>query len=195
MGESLGAVTFDQLLDQLAAPAPAPAGASAAALTAAMAASLVVMVARGTPAWPEGTTVTRRASVLRTSLLELADDDARAVGLLLAATRAPKTTHQAEEFARTLEEASKPPLAIAVAAAEIAELAAEAEKHGKPVMRADAAVAAAIARAATNSAVLVIEANLNSGPGNATTAEGSDLLRRAREATLRAKASATTDEP
>ena len=195
MGDSLGAVTFDQLLDQLAAPAPAPAGASAAALIAAMAASLVVMVARGTPAWPKGATVTRRASVLRTSLLELADDDARAVGLLLVATRAPKTTHQAEEFARTLKEASKPPLAIAVAAAEIAELAAEAEKHGKSVMRADAAVAAAIARAATNSAVLVIEANLNSGPGIATTAESSDLLRRAREATLRAKASATTNEP
>jgi formiminotetrahydrofolate cyclodeaminase len=165
-GGSLGALTFDQVLDQLAAAAPAPAGASAAALTAAMAASLVIMVAQGAPTWPEGQTVALRASVLRALLVQLADDDARAVGLLLEATRARTTTHRAEELARALEEASKPPLAIAAAADEIAELAAEAETRGKPVMRADATVAAIMARAATNSARLVVKTNLDSIPGN-----------------------------
>ena len=51
----------------------------------------------------------------------------------------------------------------------------------------------AAARRRNELSLLVIEANLNSGPGNAPTAESSDLLRRAREATLCAKASATTN--
>ena len=179
-------LTLDDLLERLAAPAPAPAGGSAAALVAAMAASLVEMIGHGSPAWSEGRSIAAQASALRSQLVALAAEDAREVARLLQQARQPPTPDHSEKLARALMDASEPPLAIAEAAADLVELAAQAQAEGKHVMRADAAVAATLANAAAVSALLVIEANLQPGSGDETNERNSKLLQRARAATARA---------
>ena len=181
----LGALRLDEVLDRLESPAPGPAGASAAALAAAMAASLVVMTACGTDAWADGRAVAERASQLRGRLVELADEDAQAVARLLELFREPVSDGRAEKMASGLVEAAKTPLAIAVAAAELTELAGAAAEQGKPVMRADAAAAAQLAEAATRAAVLVVETNLAAIPRDAVAPERDVLSRRASDALTR----------
>jgi formiminotetrahydrofolate cyclodeaminase len=177
----LGATTLEQLLDELAAPAPGPAGASAAALAAAMAASLVEMVARGTGEWSDGARVADSAGELRRRLVQLAQDDADAVARLLELFRAPET-ERTDDLALGLLSASRPPLEIAVAAAEVAALARAASAEGKRVMRADASAAAQLAGAATRSAATVVETNLAAIPGDGAAAERAELSRRAGDA-------------
>lgn len=184
-GDSFDGLTFAGVLERLAAPAPAPAGASAAALAAAMAASLVMMIGRGTSAWLDGNAVAARASDLRARLVTLAKEDARSVARLLELSREPASGDGGQNLALGLLEASRPPLAIAEAAAEIVELAADAATNGKPIMRADAAVAAVLARAAATSALLVIETNLNAASAAPASAESSVLLQQARDAMTR----------
>ena len=179
---ALGTLTFDELLERLAAPAPAPAGGSAAALSAAMAASLIVMIGRGTPGWPEGRTVADRATGLRSRLVALAHEDARAVGRLLETFRERETTARAGKFANALVEASTPPAEIAAAAAEVVELAVLASEHGKAAMHADASAAALLARAAADSAVAIVESNLKAVSGDGTVVTREALLQRARTA-------------
>jgi len=184
--DSLGSIALDDVLGLLAAPAPTPAGGSAAAFTAAMASSLVVMVGRGSPAWPEGKTAARRASTLRASLISLADDDVVALASLLDLLRDSTDAERGERFSSALLAASRPASAIAEAAAEIAELAAAAEATGKRIMRADATVARVLATAATSSALRIVETNLGAlGETESAGAESSILLRRARDAAKR----------
>ena len=100
-----------------------------------------------------------------------------------------RDTHDADEggLSSALVEASRPALAIVEAAAEIAELAAEAEMNGKPIMRADAAVALVLATAASGSALQIVETNLRAPrAGELKDAESSMLLQRARAAAKRA---------
>ena len=184
---ALGELTFDGVLEQLEAPAPALAGASAAALVAAMAASLVVMVARGTRRWPDGQAVADRAARLRERLVELSEADGRAVAGLLDISREPPAVDRADKLALALLAASKPPVEIADAAAEIVELAADAAANGTRVMQADAAAAAVLARAATSSAVLIVKTNLSAMAVDPAITESSELLRRAGAAAERAK--------
>ena len=177
----LGTSTVDRLLDQLAAPAPGPAGASAAALAAAMAASLVEMVARGTAEWDEAGRVADRAGELRARLVELAEEDTDAVARVLELFRGPKPA-PADDLALGLVAASRPPLEIAGAAAEVASLARAAADEGKRVMRADATVAALLASAATRSAATVVETNLSAIPGGGAANERAELSERAADA-------------
>jgi formiminotetrahydrofolate cyclodeaminase len=158
-----------------------------------MAASLVVMIGRGTPAWKEGETVAGRASDLRALLVRLAEEDAGSVAGLVQLARRPASPDRAGIVASGLLEASRPPLAIAEAAAEIVELAAVAEVNGKPIMRADAAVAAVLAAAATSAAALVVETNLNAISDDAATPERLVLRRQAHHATVRAEAARVLD--
>ena len=172
---ALGSLTVDALLEELAAPAPAAAGASASALTAAMAASLAAMVARGTSTWMEGDDVATQATELRARLVALAEEDAAAVAGLLEILRRKAHGHA---LALGLIDASRPPVAIAEAAAEVARLADSAAENGKRVMRVDAAVAAVLARAAVRSAVTVAETNLAAVPPDAGGGEPATLLGR-----------------
>ena len=149
------------------------------------------MVGRGSPAWPEGDAAASRASALRARLTSLAEEDVVSLATLLDFLR---DTRDAGEggLSSALVEASRPALAIVEAAAEIAELAAEAEMNGKPIMRADAAVALVLATAASGSALQIVETNLRAPrAGELKDAESSMLLQRARAAAKRASSLAT----
>jgi len=178
-------LALDNVLGLLAEPAPTPAGGSAAAVTAAIASSLVVMVGRGSPAWPEGENVASRATVLRTHLMTLAEEDVVALASLLELMRNPADGERDERLSSACLAASGPAVAIVESASEIAELAKEAEANGKRIMRADAAVARELATAAASSALRIVETNLAAARDEATRAGRSLLLQRARSAAQR----------
>jgi formiminotetrahydrofolate cyclodeaminase len=144
------------LLGQLEAPAPSPAGGTAAALAAAAAASLVIMVARGSPSWPEGPQTAATAEQLRERLLTLGDDDATAIAAMLAALRGPPDDPDRRE---ALLRSARVPCEIAQHAAEVATLARSAADNGKRVMAADASIALILAEAATRAAALIVTTN------------------------------------
>lgn len=141
------------------------AGGSAAALSAALAAALVTMTARVSRSWEAAPGVAAQARALRHRLVTLAHDDAEAFA---AATAALAT---GEERGRTplgvvLARAADAPLAIARAAADVAELAALAAEGSTPAVRPDAIAAAALAEAAATVAAHLVEVNLSTLPGD-----------------------------
>jgi glutamate formiminotransferase/formiminotetrahydrofolate cyclodeaminase len=153
---------FGSLLDALEAPAPSPCGGSAAALAGAMAASLVRLVAHRAPDWVEAPGVAAQAGVLRARLLQLAEDDVRAYAAAMEALAAAREAGGGRDhlIGVALERAAEVPLAVAAAAADVAELAAEASKHGSPALRPDATTAALLAEAASRSSARLVEVNL-----------------------------------
>ncbi len=78
--------------------------------------------------------------MLRTRLVQLAEDDVRAYAAAMEALAAAREAGGGRDhlIGVALERAAEVPLAIAAAAADVAELAAEAAVHGSPALRPDA---------------------------------------------------------
>lgn len=175
------------LLDELASEAPTPGGGSAAAIAVAMAAGLVAMAARLSRAeWPEAGGAIAQAEALRVRVAPLAQRDAEAYEQALAALRPPKELEPEARDAvigEALSRAAEVPLAIAEAAADVAELAAVVAEKGNPAVRPDAAAAALFAEAGARTAANLVAVNL-------ATTEDDPRARRAREAAAAASAAA-----
>ncbi len=156
------------LLEALEAPAPSPSGGSAAALAGAMAASLVVLVGRRSPSWPDAVGIAAQAGSLRARLIDLADEDVRAYAAALEALAAARESGGARDhlLGVALEGAADVPLRIAGACADVAELAALAASSGKPQLQPDATTAVLLAEAACRSAARLVEVNLATLPGD-----------------------------
>ncbi|MAG34919.1 MAG: methenyltetrahydrofolate cyclohydrolase [Dehalococcoidia bacterium] len=185
-------------LDGLASDASIPGGGGAAALTGALGAALLSMVSRFTlgreryeQSWPHIEPLLAESERLRQTLLQAAEDDARAYGEVGAAMRRPRSTRDQRRERRAalqaaLHSATAVPLETARAARRALNLAATAAEHGNPNLVSDAGVAAALAEAALQSAALNVRINLASirdGDFVATTeAELTELLTGAGEA-------------
>jgi len=163
--------TVAELLERLAAKTPAPGGGAAAALAGATAAALTEMAAAYALTRPgcdgEGiTALHRRAGALRERLLELADADARAYQPVLDALALDRgDSGRAPALRAALSAAAEVPLEIAVASAEVAELAAtSARAPGNEPLAGDASAAALIAEAATRAATALVQLNLEGSP-------------------------------
>jgi formiminotetrahydrofolate cyclodeaminase len=176
--------TLRDLLDALEETAPSPAGGTAAAVVAAMAASLVVMVGRESPAWPDGPAAALGAATLRERLLALGADDVRAFAAVLTASRESGSGALVEALIR----ASEVPLEIAERAADVAELAGHAARDGKRPLRPDAEAAAILAEGATRAASLLVGVNVAALPGDEDEPTKSRLIKAARAAHARAAA-------
>jgi formiminotetrahydrofolate cyclodeaminase len=147
------------LLGEIAAATPAPGGGSTAAVACALAAALVEMSA-GPPH--------ERAAALQARALELADEDLSSFAPVLEAQRLPAGDETRSERVRAaLSAASETPLAIAAVGCEVAELAAEVARAGRPALEGDAATAALLAEAATRAAARLVELNLARAPDDA----------------------------
>lgn len=174
-----------ELLEQIAARTPAPGGGTAAALAGATAASLVEMAAAFGASRPGAdgnlARVHDRATILRARLLELADEDALAYQPVIDALARPQADGQRKEaIASALSAAADPPLHIATAAAEAAELAvAAATAPGNEHLLGDATTAAMLAEAATRAAARLVELNLARSPDDVRLAEACELTTRA----------------
>lgn len=176
------------LLGALEAPAPSPAGGSASALAAAMGASLVVLACRASTDWDDAPGIAAQASTLRDRLVALAEEDVRAYAAALEALDAASDAGGGRDrmLGLALEGAADVPLAIARAAADVAELAALAATAGKPTVRPDAVVGAMLAEAAAASAAGLVEVNLATLPQDERCTQGRAHAAAAREARDRA---------
>ena len=133
-----------------------------------MAASLVVLVARRSADWAEGPGVAAQAGALRERLVGLAEEDIRAYAAAMEALSAARGSGGDRDrmLGVALERAADVPLAIAAAAADVAELAAEAAAAGPATLRPDAAAATLLAEAACRAAARLVEVNLATLPGD-----------------------------
>jgi formiminotetrahydrofolate cyclodeaminase len=128
-----------------------------------------------------------RAPILREELLEAGEGELRSYEPVLQALRLPAGTPERERELRTaLSAASDTPVAIARAAAEVAELAARVTANSSPALRGDAAASVLLAEAATRAAVRLIEINLRGEAEDARVEEAERLSRRAANARERA---------
>src|SRR5262245_1601062 len=145
--------SFAELLDRLAARTPAPGGGAGGAC--ALAAGLVEMAA----SFAEDADSAARARDLRADVLVLAERDGEAYAAALAARRA------GGDVAAAMAGAAEPPLRIAEAAAETAELAAALAVTGKASLVGDAMTGALLAEAAARAAARLAEMDLDAaGP-------------------------------
>lgn len=122
-----------------------------------------------------------RARALRAELLDAGERELHSYGPVLAAA-SPNARAEA------LAAASETPLAIARAAAEVAERAAEVWGQSSPALRGDAAAAVLLAEASAHGAARLVEINLKARPEDPRLAEVAQLRDRAAAARDRAAA-------
>lgn len=146
-----------ELIGALAERTPSPAAGSAAAWCGALAAALLEMTA----SLAEAQEAVGRAASLRAELLDTAEAEMRAYAPVLSALALPPDDpSRADQLEQALALASEPPLAIAHATAEVAELSASVAAASKPAIQADAVAAVLLAEAAARVATGLIENNL-----------------------------------
>jgi formiminotetrahydrofolate cyclodeaminase len=192
--------SLGQLLEQVAAESPSPGGGSSCALACALAAGLVEMAASFTLARAEYaqrhermTRLRERAGELRAQALELAERELTVYAAVLDALRLPEDTPgRAERLDAALSDAADSPLAVARAAAEVAELAAEVARTGNRHLRGDAVAGALLAEAACAAAARLADLNLAGRPRDPRRTEAAELPGRALQARV-AALSATYD--
>ena len=153
-------------LDDLAGRQPTPGGGGAAALAAATSAALIGMVAKYTTGEryasveAEATAIDAEATRIRGVALELMDRDAEAFAAVGAAYALPKEDPQRTERIQSgLAGAAEPPTRVTRAAIELVELAARLEPIANRNVLSDVGVAASMAAAALDSALINIEVN------------------------------------
>jgi methenyltetrahydrofolate cyclohydrolase len=142
-------VTFDAYIEAIAARTSAPGGGAVCASSAAIAAAVVEMAAR----FAEDDAAIGRAEGLRQRVLPLGERDATAYQAVLAA-ESPAARDEA------LSAAADPPLEVAEAAAEIAELGARLAVEGNPSLRGDAIAGVLVAEAGCRAAAELVRLNL-----------------------------------
>lgn len=164
--------SLEQFLDALGSGAPTPGGGAASALAGALAAALAEMVAQLTVGRPKYAAVEERAQAvlretrrLRSELLALVDEDARAYGGVAAAYALPKVTDverraRDEAIQASLQSAMQPPLRIMEAGCDVLRLADEIAEIGNPTVASDAGCAALLGEAAVRAAGLNVMANV-----------------------------------
>lgn len=172
MSEPLETQPIGAFLDALASSAPTPGGGSVAALAGAMAAGLVSMVCALTVGKKqfaeiedEVRGVHARAEALRQELQRLATEDIAVFGRLSAAFKLPRTTDadaatRQAAIQQATRHAAEVPLRIAQAAAAILPLCTALAPKVSRLVVSDVGVAAVLARATVQSAILNIEVNL-----------------------------------
>ena len=175
------------LLNQVAAQRPAPGGGCSAAWACALAAGLVEMAAAFTLARPRYAGVHRRmldvrreAGGLRRRVVDLAERDGDAYEPVLAALRLPAHhPRRPGQLDAARSRAAETPLDTAEAAAQVAELAAEAVRTGNVNLQGDAVTGALLAEAACRSAARLVEINLAGRPEDPRLERAAAAVRRA----------------
>jgi methenyltetrahydrofolate cyclohydrolase len=168
--------TVAELLDRIAAREPAPGGGTAPALTAATAAALVQMATAYGPESGSGLW----AAELQARLLELAEADLRSYQPVLAALRLEREAPgRAAAVEAALSAAAEVPLAITTAAAEVAELGADAARSSSPHLIGDATAAVLLAEAAARAAARLVELKLERARDHPRRRIAADSARRA----------------
>lgn len=172
---ALSDLPLADVLERLAARTPAPGGGAGAAVCGALAAALVQM-ASGYEGPGAGSTRGERAAELRRELLELVERDLHAFEPVLVALRRPADdAERPSALADALSAASDPPLEMARAAAELAELAVGAADAASRHLLGDCVVATVLASAACRAAAVLVALNLEGAGADTRREEASRL--------------------
>jgi formiminotetrahydrofolate cyclodeaminase len=157
-----------EFLDEVASEGRTPGGGSVAALVTAAAAGLLAKIARlSKEGWPDAPGIAAQAESLRDRAAPLAQADAEEYGAALRAREeAGDESAERRDFAlgRAYARAAEPPLRIAEAATDVAQLSVAVARNGDPSLRADAAAAGAFAAAAARAAAELVAVNLTASP-------------------------------
>lgn len=172
MTGSLESQQVGVFLDALASNTPTPGGGSVAGVSGAMAAGLVSMVCALTAGKKQYVEIEQevrsihdRAEALRGELQALAERDIEVFGRLAAAYKLPRTTDadaatRQAAIQQVTRLAAEVPLRTAQAAAAILPLCTALAPHVGRLIVSDIGVAAVLARATVQSAILNVEINL-----------------------------------
>jgi formiminotetrahydrofolate cyclodeaminase len=178
-------LTLRDWLETLARSDGVPGGGSALGFAVAIGAAVLAMAARESGSGP----LAAQADALCARTAPLADQDAEAYAEALAA-RSPaedvSTDRRDWHLGRAYALAAEPPLEIARAGADVAELGAHIAASGDPRVRADALAAAALGAAAARGAVALVAVNLTALEGDPRVAEAEELADTAERAAARA---------
>ena len=160
-----------RFLADVADDRPTPGGGSAAAVAAAMAAGLLAMAARAsTGSWGEAPGVAAQAEALRDRVAPLAELAANAYAEaleLLHEDRGPEAQERRDfRLGTVLARAAALPLAVAEAAADIAELGVLVVERAEASRRPDAVAAVLLADAAAKVGAHLVRVNLATHPGD-----------------------------
>jgi formiminotetrahydrofolate cyclodeaminase len=180
-----------EFLDDVAAQGRTPGGGSAAALVTALAAALLAKIARTSTAWPDSRGVAAQAESLCDRAAPLAQADAEEYEAALEAREDEGgEAGERRDFAlgRAYARAAEPPLQIARAAADVAELAVVVARNGDPAFHADAVTAALLAAAAASSAAELVGVNLTASARDERVREAERLAENAARAAEEARA-------
>jgi formiminotetrahydrofolate cyclodeaminase len=178
-----------EFLDEVAGEGRTPGGGSVAALVTAMAAGLLAKVARASvDTWPEAAGIAAQAESLRARAAPLAQADAEQYeAALLARGQSGAGQGARQDFAlgQAYAKAAEPPLQIARAASDVAQLALTVAQNGEAALWADAVTAALLAAAAAKAAAELVGVNLTASTGDRRVleaAKGAEEAARAPEA-------------
>jgi methenyltetrahydrofolate cyclohydrolase len=173
MAEAIDQQSINAFLDTLASNAPTPGGGSVAGFSGAMAAGLVGMVCAlsiGKKQFADMEedlkTIQLRAEHLRRELQKLAQDDIDVFERLAAAYKLPRTTDadaasRQAAIQKITRQATEIPLRTARAAAQVIPLCTALANRASRLLVSDVGVAAVLARATVQSALLNVEINLS----------------------------------
>ena len=180
-------LTLAECLDELAGARAAPGGGSALAVAVANAAAVLAMAARVSDSGGHAA----QAEALRARIAPLAQIDAETYEAALAVrdgARELKDEQRDWKIGEAFSRAAEPPLEIARAALDVAELADELARTGSPAIRADAIAAASLAAGAAQGCVAMVEVNLTALEADPRVAEARRLAEAAAAAAHRASA-------
>jgi formiminotetrahydrofolate cyclodeaminase len=167
-------MTVDRFVDEVSTDSPAPGGGSVSALAGALSAGLSAMVANLTVGkkgyeqdWQDLSVIAEHAQAVKDQLVRAVDEDTDAFNGVMAATRMPKATPEqqaAREHALEsgFKAAARVPLATANACLDALRLSLLVATKGNVNSASDAGVAALMARAGVEGAVLNVLINLGS---------------------------------
>jgi formiminotetrahydrofolate cyclodeaminase len=173
MSSHLTNQTVVQFLDALASSAPAPGGGSVAALSGALGAALASMVCNLTlgkkkyaDVQEDIASMLQRSETLRKTLTDLLEADVQAYTGVSQAYKLPRETAEEKEarseaIQEALQAATRVPMQIAQACAEVLDLCTSAAEKGNVHAVSDAGVAALMAEAGLRSSALNIIININ----------------------------------
>ena len=161
-----------KFLNQIASDTPTPGGGSASALAGALSASLCVMVAglstnRGKLKTHEAGKIRNKSRLAQRKLYKAIEEDAESYMGVMRAFGLPKTTesevlHRRQMIQRALKKATKTPQVVCEHALTLLGFSKVLLLRGNPNAWSDAGVAAYLANAALDGAVLNIRINLES---------------------------------
>jgi glutamate formiminotransferase/formiminotetrahydrofolate cyclodeaminase len=171
---ALVSMSVDRFVDEVSSESPAPGGGSVAAHAGSLAAGLSAMVANLTvgkkgyeAAWDDLSAVAERAQAVKDRLMVVVDEDTDAFTQVMAAMRMPRGTPEAKAARNAAleagyQQATRVPLETARACREAMALALVVAERGNTNSAPDAGVAALMARAGVEGAVLNVLSNLGS---------------------------------